>query len=82
MRRLAQSFGVTAAFAAVVTFSTTQFAHAISADLAKKCRELAIKLHPPVLAGSSKGTAQAERDYFRQCVAKGGNVESDPKRQH
>jgi len=81
MRKLAQSLTVTAAFAAIVSFSTMQFACAISADLAKKCRELAIKSHPPALPGSSKGTAQVERDYFRQCVAKGGNVESDPKRQ-
>ena len=80
MRKFAE-LSATAALAAVVTFATTQVAYVISADLAKKCRELAIKSHPPTLAGSSKGTAQAERDYFRQCVAKGGNVESDPRRQ-
>jgi len=80
MRKFAQSFCVTAAFA-VITFSTMQFAYAISADLAKKCRELAIKSHPPALVGSSKGSAEAERNSFRQCVAKGGDVESDPKRQ-
>ena len=81
MRQLAQWFRMTALFAAVVTFSTVQFAHAVSAELAKKCRELAIKAHPRAVAGSSKGTAQAERDYFRQCIAKGGNVDSEPNRQ-
>ncbi len=52
----------------------TTAAPAISADLAKKCRELAIKAHRPAVAGSKTGTAQAERDYFRECVARGGTV--------
>lgn len=81
MRKLVQSLAMSAAFAAVVTFSAMQFAHAISADLARKCRELAIKSHPPTVVGSSKGAAQAERDSFRQCVARGGKADSDPKGQ-
>jgi len=81
MRKLVQSVGVSAVLAAVGTFSTMQFACAISADIAKKCRELAIESHPPAMAGSSKGSAQAERDYFRQCVANGGSGQSDRKRQ-
>jgi hypothetical protein len=46
-------------------------ASALSAEVAKKCRELAIKAHPPKPAGT-KAYAQAERDYFRDCVAKEG----------
>ena len=42
---------------------------AISVDLAKKCREMAIKAHPPESPGT-KAYAQAERDFFRECVAK------------
>jgi hypothetical protein len=70
---LPRRIGVIAVAAAVV-FSTTQLASAISADLAKKCRELAIKAHPTAAPGSAKGNGQAQRDYFRECVAKAGNM--------
>jgi murein L,D-transpeptidase YafK len=46
---------------------------AISVDLAKKCRDMAIKAHPRAMPG--KPYAQAERDFFRQCVAKNGQIE-------
>jgi hypothetical protein len=46
---------------------------AISVDLAKKCRDMAIKAHPLAMPG--KPYAQAERDFFRQCVAKNGQIE-------
>jgi len=47
----------------------------ISAELAKKCRELMIKAHPTKRAGSKDGAyAQAQRDYFQDCIAKGGNM--------
>ena len=47
----------------------------ISAELAKKCRALAIKAHPTERAGSRAGAyAQAQRDYFQDCIAKGGNI--------
>jgi hypothetical protein len=41
-----------------------------SAELAKTCRALAIKAHPTQRAGSGAGSAQAQRDYFQECVAK------------
>ncbi len=47
---------------------------AISAELAKKCREMAIKAHPPVPAGSRTGNERAQRDYFQQCVARNGDM--------
>ena len=47
-----------------------------SAELAKRCRALAIKAHPTQPAGSKRGSEQAQRDYFRECVAKGGNMEN------
>src|SRR5258708_36759378 len=47
----------------------------ISAELAKKCRALAIKAHPTERAGSRDGAyAQTQRDYFQDCIAKGGNM--------
>ena len=50
-------------------------APAITAELAKKCRDLAIKAQPYRRAGAAKGTAQAERDYYRDCIAKEGKMD-------
>ena len=41
----------------------------ISAGLAKTCRALAIKAHPTQRPGSGTGSAQAQREYFQECVA-------------
>jgi hypothetical protein len=50
-------------------------ASAISLELAKKCRTLALKAHPYKLPGEKgPGSAVAERDYYNQCVTKGGNM--------
>ena len=56
----------------ILLLSTSPTA-AISMDLAKKCREMAIKAHPLAMPG--KPEAEAERDFFRQCVAKNGQTE-------
>jgi len=53
---------------------------AISAELARKCRELAIKAHPTLPAGSKGGAEQAQRDYFRECIAKNGDMNSDARK--
>ena len=50
-------------------------ASAISADLAKKCRELALKAHPTPRVGTKTGAAKLQQDYFRSCVAKNGKVD-------
>ena len=47
---------------------------AISVDLAKKCREMAIKAHPR--PHGHMPYAQAERDFFRECVSKNGEMDS------
>jgi hypothetical protein len=46
-----------------------------SADLAKKCRELAVKTYPPTKAGAGSGHAAVQREYFQRCIASGGNVD-------
>jgi hypothetical protein len=51
-------------------------AFAISAELAKKCRELTLRLYRPQRAGSRTGTAEAERNYFQNCVVHNGDVEA------
>ena len=45
----------------------------ISAELAKKCRALAIKARPTERAGTTP-YAQAQREYFQQCIANRGNM--------
>lgn len=57
-------------------------ASAITAEVAKKCDALLAKEFPPrepgnPAAGSTKGTVYAQRDYFKKCVANGGNMDGD-----
>ena len=57
-------------------------ASAITVEVAKKCNALLAKEFPPrergnPAAGSTKGTAQSQRDYFNKCVANGGNMDAD-----
>jgi hypothetical protein len=51
-------------------------ASAISVELANKCRNMAVKAHPPPFPLGNKAYAQAERDFFAQCVAKNGRVDN------
>jgi len=71
---------LTVIFAAVhmMTLVPVSPAVAISVEVAKKCRDLAIRAHPPEPAGT-KAYAQAERDFFRQCVAKNGDITGPEK---
>ncbi len=44
----------------------------ISADLAKKCREQAIKAYPTAKAGTkAQGVEKSQRDAFQACITKG-----------
>lgn len=66
---------------AAVTFTSAgaRPAAAISVELAKKCRELALKAHPYKLPGEpGAGSAAAQRDYFSACIKQGGNMPSEP----
>lgn len=66
----ATKFGVMAVLAAALLTISHLPAGAITAELAKKCRDEAIKAHPPQPAGTLP-YAEAEREVFRDCVAKG-----------
>jgi hypothetical protein len=59
--------------------ATQQPAMAISVDLAKKCRALAIKAYPYKMPGTSKGDSAAERQYFTTCVSRNGNMPNTDK---
>jgi hypothetical protein len=52
-----------------------------SPELAKKCRELALKAHPQAKAGSISGSATLQRLYFQSCIANGGNIEQQQKQE-
>jgi hypothetical protein len=47
---------------------------AISVELAKKCRAMAIKAHPTVLYGSRARSATSQREYYNECVAREGDM--------
>ncbi len=75
MDSLAGIFAGFGMMALAVVAGTPQPASAITAELAKKCRAMSIKAHPYKLPGQKgPGTAQAERAYFNECVAKGGEM--------
>ncbi len=59
----------------LIIVCTASPAAAISAELAKKCRDMAIRAHPPPVPFGNKAYAQAEREFFRECVAKHGEME-------
>jgi len=77
MEKLKRNFGALIVFALAAYLMTAQSASAITVELAKKCREMTIKAHPPQMAGSkaAAGVEKAEREYFKACVAKGGNMD-------
>ena len=61
---------------------TANNASAITVEVAKKCDLLVAKAFPPreignPAAGSAKGSAQSQRDYFSKCVANGGKMDDD-----
>jgi hypothetical protein len=63
----------------ILTGSTT--AIAVTVEVAKKCGVLVAKAFPPRVpgnpaAGLARGTPQEQRDYFRQCLEKGGNMDN------
>jgi hypothetical protein len=60
-------------------------ARAVTAEVAKKCQALMSAKFPPRVpgnpaAGSAKGSGTQQQDYFKKCVANGGQPpESDQK---
>jgi hypothetical protein len=75
MRKFLTALAAVILPAQIIILSATSPAAAISADLAKKCREMAVKAHPPPIPPGNKAYAQAERDFFRECVSKNGQMQ-------
>ena len=69
----------------IVIGPMTGSASAITVEVAKKCQALTAKAFPPrqagnPAAGSAKGSGKVEQDYYKKCIANGGNLdESHPK---
>ena len=66
---------------ATVLVSIVTRANAITAEVAKKCQILREKQFPPRVignpaAGSAKGSWRDQTEFFRKCVANGGNMDS------
>lgn len=72
---------ITIAFAMMASSAQSQAASPPTAELAKKCRQLTMKAHPPALPGTKGGSAQAERDYFAECTRKEGNMDQGSSQQ-
>jgi hypothetical protein len=58
-------------------------AYAVTAEVARACDALVAKTFPPRVvgnpaAGSAKGTAKDQQDFFRKCVANGGKMDDAP----
>jgi hypothetical protein len=77
MDRILKGIGLSAAIALIALTSLTSSASAISVELAKQCRDMAIKAHPPTSPGAKKGSAEAERAFYRSCIANGGHGSED-----
>jgi len=74
MDLIAKRFFEPFAFILIITLSAPVPASAITVDLAKKCRALAIKTHPPTRIGAKTGTARAQLEYYRACVTNNGST--------
>jgi len=62
--------------AALASPLSTEPASAITAELAKKCRQLALEAHPPVRAGTKAGTSAEFRAFYQSCLANNGTPPS------
>lgn len=62
--------------AQILLLSAASPAVSLSVELAKKCREMAIKAHPMTLPGTTPYAA-AEREFYRVCISKNGNMSNN-----
>jgi hypothetical protein len=79
-----KSVSALAVLVCIAVGTSANGASTVTAEVAKKCQALTANAYPPVVpgnpaAGSAKGTAPAERKYFRDCVAHDGKMSTEPK---
>ncbi len=68
-----------ALFALAVLSGAQAPAEALTAELAKKCRAMAVQAHPTQRPGTKTGSQKAQNEYYRECVAKDGKMDDKPK---
>jgi len=74
MIRFVKVLGAFVFVAATANLAYAQSTSTITADLAKKCREQALKAHPTPKAGTkASGAEKAQRDFFQACISKGAD---------
>ena len=69
----------------IVVGPMTDRASAVTVEVAKKCNALTAKAFPQRVvgnpaAGSAKGTGKDKQDYYRKCVANGGNMDDHARK--
>ncbi|WP_235884734.1 hypothetical protein [Bradyrhizobium frederickii] len=67
----------------MLTLAAPATASAITVEVARACDAAVAKAFPPKqignpAAGSTKGTAKDQREYFQKCVANNGKVDDAP----
>jgi hypothetical protein len=75
MHKIAKLVAISIALATMSHYANSQGSSPPTAELAKKCRQLALKAHPLARPGTKSGSAQAEREYFTECIRKGGHMD-------
>jgi len=76
MKKLSIDLIAITLFLQVLVLPSAKPAFAISVELAKKCRDLAIKSHPRARPGTTP-YAQAERDFYSKCVSQNGEMQNN-----
>ena len=74
MRKFGKTFSAILLFSMSALPAFAQSTSSITADLAKKCREEAVKAHPTPTAGTkASGAGKAQREFFQSCVSRGAD---------
>ena len=74
MRKFGKTVGALLLFSASALPAFAQSTSSITADLAKKCRQEAVKAHPTPTAGTkASGVEKAQRELFQSCVSRGAD---------
>jgi len=65
---------IIAAISAATVMAAAPAEAAVSATLAKQCREMMVTAYP-LTAWAIAPSAEAQRDYFRQCIKNQGRMD-------
>ena len=71
------TLGALLAFAA--SSSAPKPALALTAELAKTCRQMAMKAIPSARPGTRTGAQKLQNEYYQTCIIKNGNMDDWPK---